>query len=516
MTPKSKLKTSSSAGQTMLLVVMMISGVVLSISLVAGILMIYQIRQAGNFTNSAKAIFAADTGVGWWFFSQTPSYNPAYNSSSINGAFGNGASFEIVELPNGTAKIVGQAGNSKRALLVESLAVLPGSASCEPMDIVLLIDASFDGGSDLNAIKLAAKGFASDLSPSPQGTHIGAIGVDDAAPPVTLMDDLTQINSAIDNIPNPIVGDDFNLAAGILGAHTALSEASDRLGVRDVIIILTGQRPNVPTTAPGAEALAQNQATSAKNDTDPISIVTILIDSPGAVTSAYYSQMASHPTYAYETTQANLSPAMLGTSDSLCQLHYLQCQDQNADVMLLVDTTIGSMGSVRTGLNAFVNRLNFALPPNPNQTMVGQIGYTDTYYGYNDPSTFRGSLASVLNAISQLVTFGPNNISAFDDAINGGASAILNNRPGDPAINDFMLIVTDSMPTAGDKGGVSAAAQLARDAGITTYVAALGSTDCLDDASYYRGVAGHPARCFDDTDYSDLDDLLTDELLLCP
>ncbi len=56
---------NSQRGQVMLITTLVLSGVVLASITVAGVLMLYQIRQAGNAAQSAKAIYAADTGINY-------------------------------------------------------------------------------------------------------------------------------------------------------------------------------------------------------------------------------------------------------------------------------------------------------------------------------------------------------------------------------------------------------------------------------------------------------------------
>ncbi|GEM_PF-1253054 len=54
---------SGQAGQAMILAILALGGAILGATTIAGLLMTYQIRQTTDFANSAKAIFAADTGV---------------------------------------------------------------------------------------------------------------------------------------------------------------------------------------------------------------------------------------------------------------------------------------------------------------------------------------------------------------------------------------------------------------------------------------------------------------------
>lgn len=49
----------------MLLVVLTLGGTMLGVTTVAGLLMLYQIRQATTFRSSAQSVFAADAGSEW-------------------------------------------------------------------------------------------------------------------------------------------------------------------------------------------------------------------------------------------------------------------------------------------------------------------------------------------------------------------------------------------------------------------------------------------------------------------
>ena len=72
-------------GQVMILSVVFLGSVLFSATAIAGLLLVYQIRQANDALNSAKAIFAADAAIEW----QTYKY---YKSSSVgNLQFSNGA-----------------------------------------------------------------------------------------------------------------------------------------------------------------------------------------------------------------------------------------------------------------------------------------------------------------------------------------------------------------------------------------------------------------------------------------
>jgi len=94
----------------MLLTVLVLSGTVLAVTTVAGILMVYQIRQTTNIVNSAKAIFAADTGLEWEL------YRLNKNSSYAKPTLSNRSNFDTtVSADKKQIKSVGSAGDVKRA-----------------------------------------------------------------------------------------------------------------------------------------------------------------------------------------------------------------------------------------------------------------------------------------------------------------------------------------------------------------------------------------------------------------
>lgn len=76
------------SGQVMLLTVVLLSGTVLGTTTIAGLLMLYQIRQASLATDSLRAIFAADAGMEWEFYKATK--DGAYRKPVLS----NGAEFE--------------------------------------------------------------------------------------------------------------------------------------------------------------------------------------------------------------------------------------------------------------------------------------------------------------------------------------------------------------------------------------------------------------------------------------
>ncbi|MBI5220825.1 MAG: hypothetical protein HY978_03245 [Candidatus Liptonbacteria bacterium] len=59
----------SCRGQVMILTTLTLGGVLLGATTIAGLLMVYQIRQTNDMANSAKAVFAADSGIEWGLYS---------------------------------------------------------------------------------------------------------------------------------------------------------------------------------------------------------------------------------------------------------------------------------------------------------------------------------------------------------------------------------------------------------------------------------------------------------------
>lgn len=97
----------------MLLTVLIISGTILGTTTIAGMLILYQLRQATNVTYSAQALFAADTGLEWELFKL---FNPEAAGNRSQPVMTNGATFESSAEEAGETtfvKSVGCAGRQK-------------------------------------------------------------------------------------------------------------------------------------------------------------------------------------------------------------------------------------------------------------------------------------------------------------------------------------------------------------------------------------------------------------------
>jgi hypothetical protein len=96
--PSSTNKNKRS-GQAMLIAVLSLGGAILGATAIAGFLTLYQIRTTTDSQNSAKAIFAADTGTEWALFNYYCTQNGNCNGLVNPGiqdyptsSFSNGAS----------------------------------------------------------------------------------------------------------------------------------------------------------------------------------------------------------------------------------------------------------------------------------------------------------------------------------------------------------------------------------------------------------------------------------------
>jgi hypothetical protein len=67
--PRNLTSSSLRSGQAMLIAILTLGGAILGATSLAGLLLLYQIRATTDSANSAKAIFAADSGVNWALYS---------------------------------------------------------------------------------------------------------------------------------------------------------------------------------------------------------------------------------------------------------------------------------------------------------------------------------------------------------------------------------------------------------------------------------------------------------------
>ena len=122
-----KLKAGT-RGQAMLLTTVMMSGVILSVSAIAGLLMLYQVRQATDAVDSSMAFYAADAGVEQTLYCYFTGFDIqsdvdiAADGCNQELTLTNGASFEtrfILDKPEVnmfTIRSIGSINDAERAL----------------------------------------------------------------------------------------------------------------------------------------------------------------------------------------------------------------------------------------------------------------------------------------------------------------------------------------------------------------------------------------------------------------
>lgn len=262
-------------GQTMILTVVIITSSILGIALVAGMLIVFQIRSSGDFANTNKAIFAADAGTEWWLYNYYK--NPNILSSTI--PFSNGASFEVFEQSPNQARIVGMAGKSKRAFFVEAFDA--GGGNCK-YDLVLLFSITDTPGLSSNflnykdALKsftdsvIALTGGETHIAVSPFSNHIsGPIPVFYAP---FLDGSSSSIRSTIDSIDIDNGNPNNDLAEGIEegAVDSVLSSIPvadrDDSEYPDLILIINDRLPNEEGTNAQAQIFGENESQSAKDE----------------------------------------------------------------------------------------------------------------------------------------------------------------------------------------------------------------------------------------------------------
>lgn len=99
-------------GQIMLLTVLLLGASMFLASTIAGYLLLLRIRQSSDTANSAKAIYAAESGIEWDL------YRRFKNSARPAPVFENGASLNVVRDGSSTTKSIGSSNNIFRAFLL--------------------------------------------------------------------------------------------------------------------------------------------------------------------------------------------------------------------------------------------------------------------------------------------------------------------------------------------------------------------------------------------------------------
>ncbi|MBM3256982.1 MAG: hypothetical protein FJY98_01480 [Candidatus Liptonbacteria bacterium] len=79
------------SGQVMVISIVAIAGIFLGVTVVAGLLMISQLRQSADFKASTNAIAAADSGIEWALYR----YTRATSTAALPATLSNRASVEV-------------------------------------------------------------------------------------------------------------------------------------------------------------------------------------------------------------------------------------------------------------------------------------------------------------------------------------------------------------------------------------------------------------------------------------
>lgn len=104
----------------MILTVLALGGSILGATTVAGLLMVYQIRQASDLGASTRSIYAADAGIEWglykFFIGDAP--QPVFtNGASLTvTCLSGGAEVDCSDLDANVIRAVGRFGDVNRAL----------------------------------------------------------------------------------------------------------------------------------------------------------------------------------------------------------------------------------------------------------------------------------------------------------------------------------------------------------------------------------------------------------------
>lgn len=93
----------------MLLSVLVVGGLLLGASAIAGLTMVYQLRQSSDVVNSTKSVFAADSGIEWEL------YRMFQDSNYPKPTMTNQADFSTTVSGTSTIKSVGSSHRSSRA-----------------------------------------------------------------------------------------------------------------------------------------------------------------------------------------------------------------------------------------------------------------------------------------------------------------------------------------------------------------------------------------------------------------
>lgn len=278
----------------MVLTVLTIGGTLLAVSLVAGTLILFQIQQAGSAADSAKALFAADSGVGFYLKNQA-SFPMGTTYDSLSGGAGlpaflfeNKATFEIEAIADLQAKIIGQSGNSKRAFLITTEAATQPLSCSDEFDVMFVISRP-SSNANRDILRDWLRDFVNKLETDAPGdtlvrNRIGIVDYNQRSSSVrrNFTNQKFDILTAISNIPTS-VDSSAHLFGGLLSAGLLINTADT---IPDFMVIFLDRNPNV-----ASESNIRNRINQLKNDG-----VTIIYVTPDGVSDATnLSDIASDP-----------------------------------------------------------------------------------------------------------------------------------------------------------------------------------------------------------------------------
>ena len=103
-------------GQALLVVVMILGATMLGVTTIAGYITVQKIRTVTDIVDSTKAIYAADSGIDWWFYKKFVAEPSEEGEIPVppQPTFSNNAELEIRESET-IVKSIGHSGRSYRA-----------------------------------------------------------------------------------------------------------------------------------------------------------------------------------------------------------------------------------------------------------------------------------------------------------------------------------------------------------------------------------------------------------------
>lgn len=519
----------------MILTVLVIASVLLGIALVTGFLVLVQLRQSGNLSNSSKALYAAESGAEWYKQNQN-SANPIVHPNTTNATFSSGANYTIETISESEARVTGRFGSSRKILIVRSrLGGNQPKIPCGDADVMIVIDRSNSMFDKFGEARDAAKNFIDQLD---LNNKIGLVYFDDDAT------NLVHLTSNFNLVKNNIDGitldgsDPSNLASGIIEAKKELDnpgdghDRDDTISPDFLVIFTDGNLQSADGTAKAMYRLqAQNAAALARIDDITIFVVGI---GTAVDDEAFLRQNIASSANHFIDGDAT------GWQDELLQK--IECYgpapggnavlriDFPADIVLVIDRPPLSLP-------------NLPLNPTPLETLKASLVNFVTNL-MNSQKVGHVEFSSGINVSYPMLTVDPpdptvitriNNITAdvvwqlnLAAAINRAQIELvgINGRTPDNAYPNFMIIIANgnaTSPAPNPWQSAKDAANLAKAAGTTIYVVTVNSDILMPQniKDNYRDLSSGPGYYFHAYDYglgtpTSLDQILLHDIFNLP